>query len=100
MTAATNIKQLHAPANDTTVRFPGGKVGVLLLHGLDGTPAEVRYVAMGLNKAGYTVHTPQLFGHGPANAGDSKGQDWYRSRPSYTTPTPRDRTRPRMPSSS
>ena len=79
MTAATNIKQLHAPANDTTVRFPGGKVGVLLLHGLDGTPAEVRYVAMGLNKAGYTVHTPQLFGHGPANAGDSKWQDWYRS---------------------
>jgi carboxylesterase len=45
-------------AKDTTVRFPGGKTGILLLHGLCGTPAEVRFVAMGLARAGYTVHTP------------------------------------------
>jgi carboxylesterase len=66
MTAATetNVKTLSTPAKDQTVRFKGGKVGVLLLHGLGGTPAEVRFVAMGLNKAGYTVHTPQLAGHG------------------------------------
>ena len=78
-TAQANVTTLKAPAKDQTVRFAGGKVGVLLLHGLDGTPAEVRYVAMGLNKAGYTVHTPQLSGHGPANDGDDKWQDWYRS---------------------
>lgn len=76
MTAATaNVTTLK----DQTIRFAGGKVGVLLLHGLGGTPAEVRFVAMGLNKAGYTVHTPQLVGHGTGSDGDSKWQDWYRS---------------------
>jgi carboxylesterase len=83
MTAAAkqnaNVETLSAPAKDTTVRFKGGKTGVLLLHGLGGTPAEVRFVAMGLNKAGYTVHTPQLAGHGTDADGDSKWQDWYRS---------------------
>jgi len=81
MTAAieTNVKTLNAPAKDQTIRFQGGKVGVLLLHGLGGTPAEVRFVAMGLNKAGYTVHTPQLAGHGTNSDGDTKWQDWYRS---------------------
>ncbi len=81
MTAAnqTNVETLNAPAKDQTIRFQGGKVGVLLLHGLGGTPAEVRFVAMGLNKAGYTVHTPQLAGHGTNSDGDTKWQDWYRS---------------------
>jgi carboxylesterase len=63
--------------NATTVRFPGGKTGVLLLHGLCGTPAEMRFVAMGLARAGYTVHTPQLAGHGAENGG--RWQDWYLS---------------------
>jgi carboxylesterase len=65
-------------AAEQTVRFPGGKTGVLLLHGLCGTPAEVRFVAMGLARAGYTVHTPQLAGHG-AETGVGRWQDWYRS---------------------
>ena len=78
-TKTTHVSTPSAPAKDQTVRFNGGKVGVLLLHGLGGTPAEVRFVAMGLNKAGYTVHTPQLAGHGGASDGDTKWQDWYRS---------------------
>jgi carboxylesterase len=78
-TETNNVLMLNAPAKDQTIRFKGGKVGVLLLHGLGGTPAEVRFVAMGLNKAGYTVHTPQLAGHGGATDGDTKWQDWYRS---------------------
>jgi len=41
----------------------GGPVGVLLIHGLTGTPAEMRVVARGLNRAGYTVHCMQLAGH-------------------------------------
>jgi carboxylesterase len=48
-----------------------------LLHGLCGTPAEVRFVAKGLARAGYTVHTPQLAGHGAENGG--RWQDWYMS---------------------
>ena len=73
MTAAAT----QTNAKDTTVRFPGGKTGILLLHGLRGTPAEVRFVAMGLARAGYTVHTPQLAGHGAENSG--RWQDWYMS---------------------
>lgn len=62
---------------DQGLRIAGGKVGVLLLHGLCGTPAEMRYVATGLARAGYTVHVPQLAGHGDENTG--RWQDWYLS---------------------
>jgi carboxylesterase len=69
--------QANTAKKDTTIRFAGGKVGVLLLHGLCGTPAEMRFVAMGLARADYTVHTPQLAGHGAENSG--RWQDWYLS---------------------
>ena len=71
----------QAPAKDHTYRIAGGKVGVLLIHGLCGTPAEMRFVAMGLGRAGYTVHCPQLAGHGGSRKDilKSNWQDWYRS---------------------
>jgi carboxylesterase len=75
-TSKSNVNTLKT-ATDQTVRFKGGKTGVLLLHGLCGTPAEMRFVAMGLARAGYTVHTPQLAGHGAENGG--RWQDWYLS---------------------
>ncbi len=68
-------------ASNKTFRIAGGKTGVLLIHGLCGTPAEMRFVAMGLARAGYTVHCPTLAGHGGSRA-DIVGttwQDWYRS---------------------
>lgn len=37
---------------------------VLLLHGLTGTPSEMRPVARHLSKLGYAVETPLLAGHG------------------------------------
>jgi carboxylesterase len=37
--------------------------GVLLIHGLTGTPLEMRMLALGLNNAGFTVHGVQLAGH-------------------------------------
>ena len=66
-------------AADTTFKIAGGKVGVLLIHGLCGTPAEMRFVAMGLGRAGYTVHCPLLAGHGGSRADIVKTgwQDWY-----------------------
>jgi len=73
MTAATQ----NNATKDQGLRIAGGKVGVLLLHGLCGTPAEMRFVAMGLARAGYTVHAPQLAGHGAENTG--RWQDWYLS---------------------
>ena len=43
--------------------MPGGRSGVLLIHGLTGTPAEMRFVATGLHQQGFTVYGMQLAGH-------------------------------------
>ena len=39
------------------------RTGVLLIHGLTGTPAEMRLLGKGLNKQGFTVYGVQLAGH-------------------------------------
>jgi carboxylesterase len=63
------------------VLLPGGRVGVLLIHGLGGTPVELRFVAQGLNRAGYTVYSPLLVGHGGSEEllNTTTWQDWYGS---------------------
>ncbi|MCL2790921.1 MAG: alpha/beta fold hydrolase [Desulfobulbus sp.] len=43
--------------------FPGSRTGVLLVHGLTGTPTEMLSVAKRLNKYGFTVFCPVLAGH-------------------------------------
>lgn len=48
---------------DCSFFYPGGPVGVLLIHGLSGTPTEMKYVGKALAKAGYTVYGMQLVGH-------------------------------------
>jgi carboxylesterase len=48
---------------DQSIRLAGDRLGFLLIHGLGGTPMELRYVARGLAGAGHTVHVPQLAGH-------------------------------------
>ena len=40
-----------------------GEDAVLLIHGLTGTPAEMRYIAKNLLKQGFSVACPQLAGH-------------------------------------
>jgi carboxylesterase len=65
----------------TDFRLPGGRSGVLLIHGLTGTPTEMRFVAKGLNRNGFTVHGMQLAGH-CGNEEDllkTGWRDWYRS---------------------
>jgi carboxylesterase len=66
---------------DRSLRIAGGSQGVLLIHGLGGTPVEMRYVAQGLARAGYTVHVPQLAGHcaTPAELWATSWQHWYES---------------------
>lgn len=58
-----------------------GRVGVLLIHGLCGSPAEIRFIANGLVRDGYKVVTPTLAGHGATEADliASSWQDWYAS---------------------
>lgn len=61
--------------------FQGGRRGVLLIHGLTGTPMEMRLLGKGLNRAGFTVCGMQLAGH----CGDVEDllatgwRDWYAS---------------------
>lgn len=47
----------------TEFLFRGGRTGVLLIHGLTGTPSEMRFVGRGLHQAGYTVYGMRLTGH-------------------------------------
>lgn len=62
-------------------QFEGGRNGVLLIHGLTGTPAEMRLFGKGLNRAGFTVHGMQLAGHCGSEADllASGWRDWYAS---------------------
>jgi carboxylesterase len=64
---------------DHSETFRGGPIGFLLIHGLGGTPAELRFVGIGLSRSGYTVHCPQLAGHcGSFEELRATGwKDWY-----------------------
>ncbi|MBS0211901.1 MAG: alpha/beta fold hydrolase [Proteobacteria bacterium] len=68
-------------ANSNEFFLPGGRDGVLLIHGLTGTPAEMRFVGKGLHRAGFSVLGAQLAGHcGSEKDLLSTGwRDWYRS---------------------
>ena len=63
---------------DRSIFLQGGGCGVLLIHGLGGTPVELRSVAKGLHAAGYTVLCCQLAGHcgSEADLRASKLDDW------------------------
>lgn len=66
---------------DQGYRIPGGRTGVLLVHGLCGSPAEMRFIANGLARAGHTVYVPMLAGHGGSedDLRQSTWQDWVKS---------------------
>jgi carboxylesterase len=59
----------------------GGRSGVLLIHGLTGTPTEMRFVGNGLHRAGFTVLGMQLAGHcgDEADLLRTGWRDWYAS---------------------
>lgn len=65
----------------TDFLLEGDRRGVLLIHGLTGTPLEMRLLARGLNQEGFTVHCMQLAGHcGSAEDLLATGwHDWYAS---------------------
>jgi carboxylesterase len=66
---------------DRSTLHRGGRVGFLLIHGLGGTPVELRFVAQGLARAGYTVSCCQLAGHCASvkDLQDSTWRQWYAS---------------------
>lgn len=66
---------------DYSEYYEGGRTGVLLIHGLGGTPKELRVVALALARAGYTVYAMQLAGHcaTPEELKRSTWREWYAS---------------------
>jgi carboxylesterase len=66
---------------DRSLLLQGGRVGVLLIHGLGGTPVELRFIAQALARAGHTVYCCQLAGHcgTPEELRRSTWQQWYAS---------------------
>src|SRR5262252_5924559 len=40
------------------------RVFVYLIHGVTGTPAEMRYLSVGISRQGWNVYAPTLPGHG------------------------------------
>lgn len=71
----------HTRIKQADFFLQGGSAGVLLVHGLTGTPAEMRFVGKGLHRAGFTVHGMQLAGHcgDEADLLRTGWRDWYRS---------------------
>lgn len=66
---------------DASFFLKGGRAGVLLIHGLTGTPAEMQILGKGLNKEGFTVYGMQLAGHcgNEADLLSTNWHDWYDS---------------------
>jgi carboxylesterase len=64
---------------DRSYCFDRGKTGALLLHGLGGTPVEMRTVALALARANITVSCPQLAAHNGSfeELQASSWHDWY-----------------------
>lgn len=60
----------------TDFLLEGDRRGVLLIHGLTGTPMEMRLLAKGLNQAGFTVYGMQLAGH-CGDVDDLLATDWH-----------------------
>jgi len=61
--------------------FKGSRIGVLLIHGLTGTPTEMGSVAKDLNRRGFSVFCPLLAGHCQSEAEFMKTNrfDWFKS---------------------
>lgn len=64
---------------DYKIYLNGGEDAVLLIHGLTGSPFEMKYLAKKLNKAGFTVIVPCLAGHGKTidDLKKTGWEDWY-----------------------
>ena len=58
-----------------------GSVGVLLVHGLTGTPTEMKQYGRVIARQGFTVACPELAGHCATIEAltATQWQDWYQS---------------------
>ena len=61
--------------------FPGGKYGLLLIHGFTACPIDLKPLAEILHSFGYSIRAPLLAGHGtsPEQMSKASWQDWLNS---------------------
>ncbi|WP_414476169.1 alpha/beta hydrolase [Microvirga sp. M2] len=66
---------------DNSFTFEGGPVALLLVHGLTGTPSEMKGIGKAIARGGYTVYGVQLAGHcgDEADLVRTGWRDWSRS---------------------
>ncbi len=71
----------QAGVNVSEFFFDGAGVSALLLHGLTGTPYEMRYLGERLARAGVRVRGVRLAGHAgaPEELGAATHENWYES---------------------
>lgn len=76
-----NVHGIHEVLGPNGFFEKRGETGVLLIHGLTGTPAEMRHFGRRLARKGLTVACPQLAGHcdSVATLKASTWEDWYES---------------------
>jgi carboxylesterase len=67
--------------NSQSFIIPGGKIGILMIHGFTGSPATVAPWAHGVAREGYTVSVPRIAGHGTRweDLNETTWHDWYAS---------------------
>jgi carboxylesterase len=70
-----------SPVNTDEFFLPGSGLSALLIHGLTGTPYEMRSLGERLAAAGVRVQGVRLAGHGgvPEELGEVTHTDWYES---------------------
>jgi carboxylesterase len=66
---------------DLSFKFGSGRTAIILVHGLTGTPVEMRGLGKALAFEGYSVYGVQLAGHCGSEADLTKtgARDWYAS---------------------
>ncbi|MES1206311.1 MAG: hypothetical protein ABUS79_10280, partial [Pseudomonadota bacterium] len=71
----------EGPGDKSPVAFAGDRRAVLCLHGITGTPWEVRPLAEGFMRLGCSVEAPMLAGHGGtlADLARTTWRDWLAS---------------------
>jgi carboxylesterase len=75
------MTQVPPTMTDRSLYMRQGRIGLLLVHGLGGTPVELKSIARAHADAGFTVHCCQLAGHCGSEADllASRWQDWAAS---------------------
>src|SRR5512135_1188582 len=70
---------MHGYMRHTPPLPPRPQHAALLVHGLAGSPQEMRSLTKRLEEEGYAVHAPLLPGHGtsPRDLARTTWQDWY-----------------------